>query len=168
MTERYFLLPREVIGAMAEARRAKLPFETGGFLLGSRRGNHVDVSGVTQQGAKDVATRSTFERADPSHEDQIHREWEATGGRSSLVGDWHSHPEGDGSPSGRDRAAWRKLTAANKSDCIGVIVTENPLPRVFLATCRKPFSSVIELRLVGDAGADVLFALSEAGTYNGK
>ena len=126
------LLPRHVVQRTHKRRSERLPKETGGFLLGFRRDLHIEITGLTEQGPGDVATGDTFERRCPSHRERIHAAWRASGQFESLVGDWHSHPVGDGEPSGLDRSAWRTLVRTSRQQMIGLIAAEVQKPRLFL------------------------------------
>jgi integrative and conjugative element protein (TIGR02256 family) len=156
---RLVVFPRLVLGRLQSARVAKLPLETGGFLIGMRRGSHSEITDATHQGMDDFATPHSFERADVSHERAIDGAWRATDHRVSVVGDWHSHPYGDGSPSGMDRRAWRTLCDAGDADCVGVILGGTLLPRVFLERRKVTFGRVVECSLMSDEADDLVFGL---------
>jgi integrative and conjugative element protein (TIGR02256 family) len=108
-----------------------LPCETGGFLMGLRRGQHFEITGATYPGAKDVSTPYSFSRLDEHHAQDIHDAWKSNESFVTLIGDWHSHPTGSGSPSSKDRRAWRSLLSNGLVDCIGIILGDMPVPRFF-------------------------------------
>lgn len=54
-----------------------------------------------------------------------------------MLGDWHSHPTGDGTPSGQDRKAWSILNDHSRGAVIGIVLGEQPPLRVF--RCAKKF-----------------------------
>jgi integrative and conjugative element protein (TIGR02256 family) len=95
---------------MSEERAVNLPLETGGFLLGHRRGKHLEVTTITSEGSGDLAGRYSFERRGKHHQQGATKAWTETQGLVGLIGDWHSHPSGRGEPSETDRAAWSTLT----------------------------------------------------------
>lgn len=116
------LVPATVANALAAERAQHLPNETGGFLLGARRGSTLEIVEFTPQGRGDVANHVSFERVDTQHQLRADKAWKAAKGLVGLVGDWHSHPTGLGSPSGQDRQAWRTLVATMNASAVGMIV----------------------------------------------
>ena len=140
---RFLLLPKWILGSIHEQREQHLPHETGGFLIGERRGSHINVTGLTKQGKGDVATRNSFDRSCSSHREAIHRVWRHSCGMQSLVGDWHSHPRGTADASSMDFAAWRTLTRVSKRPMIGVI-DAGALPQIYFAgEGNKPFAMLL-------------------------
>lgn len=139
----FLLFPKRILGTIHAQRERHLPRETGGFLIGERRGPHIDVTSLTQQGRGDIATRNSFERSCGSHRDAIHRAWQRSGGTQSLVGDWHSHPRGTADASSLDIAAWRTLARLSKQPVIGLI-DAGALPRIyFAAEGNRPFATLL-------------------------
>jgi integrative and conjugative element protein (TIGR02256 family) len=116
------VLPCGLIEDLTAHRVSRLPRETGGFLLGKRRGHHLEVTGATDQAPEDVATRGSFERRDPAHGAAAIAEWDSSGGLVSIIGDWHSHPHGPPEYSSTDKKAWRQLCRATGAVCIGIIL----------------------------------------------
>lgn len=127
--------------------------------MGMRRGAHLEITDATFQGQKDVATPSSFERLDEQHRREITTAWEVEKHRVTIVGDWHSHPSGDGAPSGTDRQAWRKLADFAKADCVGVILGALNSPRVFVVRRKTPLPEIAECRLFSEEPDDLVFAL---------
>jgi integrative and conjugative element protein (TIGR02256 family) len=126
--------------------------------MGMRRGAHIEITDATFQGQNDVATPSSFERLDERHASEIFTTWEAEHHRVALVGDWHSHPIGDGSPSGTDRRAWRKLIECSKTACVGLILGASSSPRVFLVRRVISFPEVVECKLISREADDLVFS----------
>jgi integrative and conjugative element protein (TIGR02256 family) len=158
----YVLVPKEVLAAIRDASHYHHPLETGGFLIGLRRGPHIEVTGLTHQAEGDIATRMTFDRAAPTHRERIHRAWRESIETETLVGDWHSHPEGLGHPSATDRRAWRKLAIALKQPVLGLIETDSIGPNLYLATAAR-FRSVAELRPCEERLDHITFESAKSG-----
>ena len=156
MNDAFVIFARELLQTLREERAAKLPNETGGFLIGLRRGDHIEVTKATTQLPDDVATRTSFLRRDKGHASTVDRAWRRSGEFETLVGDWHSHPSGSAYPSGVDRAAWTKLAAA-AGTCIGVILNDDPLPRVYRFRARLFRLGVEELWSVADEPSGLVF-----------
>lgn len=83
--------------------------EAGGILLGYRRGEHLHVIDATLPQAEDHSSRFQFTRAKQPHQDIALARWEESSGTIDYLGDWHTHPEGNPSPSGLDASEWRKI-----------------------------------------------------------
>jgi len=125
------ILPKRVLATLQGQRAERLPQETGGFLLGMRRGRHIEITHATVQGPEDEATPFSFERRDRAHRDHAVAIWERAGGTVGLVGDWHTHPSGPPTPSATDRSAWKELAATIGCDTIGIILATGD-PGIFL------------------------------------
>ena len=151
------IIPRPLIERIRSLRSRYLPNETGGFLIGRRRGPHIEITGLTEQGWNDLATPISFERSDPSHRNRVLTAWQSSQRFDSLVGDWHSHPHGLPDSSSIDRSAWRTLARTSRKPVIGVIEAGRALPGVyFAAEGQRPFH--VQLTLVEEAGNDLTFA----------
>lgn len=141
----FLIVPKWIKTTIHLQREQHLPCETGGFLIGERRGPHIQVTGLTQQGSGDIATSTSFERNCPSHRDTIHRAWRCSDGMQSLVGDWHSHPLGSATASSTDVSAWRTLARTARKPIIGLI-DAGGLPNIyFAAENRRPFATLLEV-----------------------
>jgi integrative and conjugative element protein (TIGR02256 family) len=141
----FLLLPKWIITTVHRQRKEHLPLETGGFLIGERRGPHIRVTGLTNQGRGDIATRTSFERRCPSHREAIHRAWRLSYGMQSLVGDWHSHPYGSADASSTDMSAWRTLARTLRLPIIGLIDAGGLRKMYFAAENGRPFATLLEV-----------------------
>lgn len=139
----FLLLPKWILGTIRSQREQHLPRETGGFLIGERRGPHIEVTGLTQQGNGDVATHHSFERNCLSHREAIHQAWRRSDGTRSLVGDWHSHPRGTADASSVDVAAWRTLARVSKRPVVGIIDGGAFPHTYFAAEGNQPFAVLL-------------------------
>ena len=98
-------LSEQVAEFVAGRRRAALPSETGGVLLGvldmEARSIHVSVAFHAPSDSKGDSTG--FERGITGLRSSIARATEATAGHLVYVGEWHSHPAGyAATPSAKD------------------------------------------------------------------
>lgn len=152
------VIPRAVVDHIRAQRLRYLPAETGGFLLGMRRAYHVEITGVTEQQARDAATAYTFERRDPAHARVIEAEWHRSNALITVIGDWHSHPNGPGDPSGMDKKAWRMLARAVGQPIIGLIDAGTALPTLFYTREKTIFASTLELHMVAEEGTDLAYS----------
>src|SRR5690242_771672 len=73
--------------------------ESGGLLLGYRRGLHLHVTSITSPQSSDRATRVSFRRACEGHARIAVNQWLSSGRQKDYLGEWHTHPEVRASPS---------------------------------------------------------------------
>lgn len=151
------VLPPDLLADLQHRRRVRLPFETGGFLLGKRRGAHLEVTGATDQAIDDIATGRSFERIDRSHGTTAVSEWRASGGLIAIIGDWHSHPYGPPDPSPADRKAWRQLCRAARGPCLGIILAEGDAG-LYLIKAGLVQTQIVRLSLAEVTPAGTAFA----------
>lgn len=153
---RALLVPQVVLESLQTARSTSLPKETGGYLIGLRRGPYLEVTAATFQAPEDIATGSSFERIDPSHARVALEAWRSDGGLSTIVGDWHSHPSGAGQPSSTDLVAWRKLARAEKAAIAGLVLGDGAMT-AHLTIASWSTARTEELVLIESTDADVIF-----------
>lgn len=96
--------------------------ESGGILMGYRRGPHTHVTEATVPSRRDVQRRFGFFRHAAHHQRVALRRWKETDQTLDYVGEWHSHPEDNPAPSGTDLREWREIMAANARPMVFVIV----------------------------------------------
>ena len=110
---------RDALAVIARhLQRADDAPEAGGVLLGRRiAGTHdVVVDSATEPMAADRRSRFRFRRHRRGHQLAIDRAWRESGGRSGWLGEWHTHPELDPTPSVVDRADWRRKLVVDRYD----------------------------------------------------
>ena len=156
------LLPRSVLNALDDQSRTAHPLETGGFLQGLRHGDDIEITDFTAAAPGDKATRTSFERRSHHHQTKLTSSWQKSDGVTSLVGDWHSHPAGAGTPSRTDLRAWAKLLRAIRLDGAALILTRNRI-RVFWLKKRFRTATITELQIVYQNSDDLVFGF-ETGT----
>jgi len=78
--------------------------ESGGVLIGERRGVHVWVRTATPPQRSDLRTRTSFLRRSKKHQEMVNDAWRLSDGAQVYVGEWHTHPEHMPRPSLVDRA----------------------------------------------------------------
>ncbi len=157
--ERNLVVSRGLLFEMNKSRLKLLPCETGGFVMGLRRGEHFEITAVTYPGPKDLSTPYSFSRLDEHHANDIQSAWVSNESFVTLIGDWHSHPTGDGSPSSKDRRAWRSLLNSGLPDCIGIILGETEMPRFFHAAYGYVGTKITEWSLRVHDENDLVFSI---------
>ena len=84
--------------------------EAGGILLGRHIRDTADivVDRVTSPLPGDRRARSRFVRARRLHQDEIDLAWRESGGTTTYLGEWHTHPESQPWPSLIDWLGWQR------------------------------------------------------------
>ena len=85
--------------------------ESGGILLGYRRGDHLHIVAATTPQPDDERMRFGFFRRDIHHHKFAVHQWELSGNTMDYIGEWHTHPEPDPTPSSLDMSEWKKICA---------------------------------------------------------
>jgi integrative and conjugative element protein (TIGR02256 family) len=92
--------------------------EAGGVLLGRFIINTDDVVvdriSVPMEG--DERSRNRYFRSAKPHQDLIRKVWERSEGKCNYLGEWHTHPVPDPSPSIIDLLQWKKKLLFDKYD----------------------------------------------------
>jgi integrative and conjugative element protein (TIGR02256 family) len=109
-SDRYVLVHYPVVTMIQEAAATcEGRPESGGILLGSVRGPHLEITGFTQPARADVRTMVSFIRQDRSHQAASDQAWKHSDREIGFIGKWHTHPSGPPVPSMIDRASWARL-----------------------------------------------------------
>lgn len=96
----------ELLHAYRQQHAASL--EAGGVLLGRRllTSEDIVVDEITIPMEGDERARSRFHRARRRHQEAIQGSWDRSEGTIGYLGEWHSHPERQPTPSLLDRCNW--------------------------------------------------------------
>lgn len=100
----------------------KADSESGGILIGIRRGEYFEVTAATTPQVSDRRSRFRFERVEKGHFDLLKRHWVESKGEENYLGEWHTHPEDYPSPSALDLSEWVRAANHHKSSLIMIIV----------------------------------------------
>lgn len=119
------LIEGSVIDLVSHYRQqeTKTP-EAGGILLGYRRDTHLHVVSATPPQQGDRRARHCFHRRDPLHHMTAVDQWKSSGSTIDYLGEWHTHPEGDPSPSSLDISEWRKI-CRTRQECMVFLIVGN-------------------------------------------
>jgi integrative and conjugative element protein (TIGR02256 family) len=108
--DRLALVPDTVVNVIRRyAVGSAAAREAGGILIGCYRGAHMEVTECTTPFPADTRRRFLFDRKDPGHQRAAMAAWHRSRRTETFVGEWHTHPEHDPSPSGTDLATWRSI-----------------------------------------------------------
>lgn len=110
--DRYVLVHYPVVAMMQRAvATCEGCAESGGILLGSVRGPHLEITAFTSPAPADERTMSRFVRQDRAHQVAANDAWMRSAHQVGFIGEWHTHPFGGPAPSRIDRASWARLVA---------------------------------------------------------
>ena len=96
--------------------------ESGGILLGARRGPHLEVVDLTTPFPRDIRKRTFFDRRDSRHNGYALKKWATNQRKIDYLGEWHTHPECIPSPSSLDIKEWRKLIPPRNAQLVFLIL----------------------------------------------
>lgn len=96
--------------------------EAGGLLIGYKRGNHFEITDITYPYDEDNRERSLFERNDKRHLHKFKKLVFCSFGRKSFLGEWHTHPEINPTPSSMDIIEWKKTVQSNFDTLLFLII----------------------------------------------
>jgi integrative and conjugative element protein (TIGR02256 family) len=119
---RILVEPEVWAGLRAFRQVSPVDDEAGGILLGYRRPPHLHVVEFTTPAPKDRRSRYEFDRRDPYHQACARRLWKASTGKIDCLGEWHTHPENDPSPSRTDTSEWFRVLSVNPQARVFVII----------------------------------------------
>lgn len=102
----------QLIGGYKQVEKSDL--EAGGIIMGRfiRNSKNIIIDKVTEPAKEDKRTRYSFERISIEHQIILEDEWVKSHRTCNYLGEWHTHPENNPSPSSVDLKDWkRKLKA---------------------------------------------------------
>jgi len=116
----FLLIPQSIlIEIKLHAQHRLRDLEAGGIIIGALRRKdsrpmsltlppHIEVIGITTPFADDDRTRNSFVRKSKSHIKAVKKAKLASNNNIDYLGEWHTHPEDNPSPSGVDQLHWEK------------------------------------------------------------
>lgn len=120
--ESLILIEQHVIDQIRPFRQVEIASsEAGGILLGFRRGSHLHVTDLTLPGMEDKRTRTSFYRSAVTHQKIAMARWLESKGTMGYLGEWHTHPQQDPSPSTIDIREWRVILSNVPQNMVFVI-----------------------------------------------
>jgi integrative and conjugative element protein (TIGR02256 family) len=114
-----FKLDAPVVRRLHDFRQTQcVSREAGGVLLGRwlRESEHVVVDELTTPMRGDRRGRTSFHRAAQAHQQRIDRAYAESHGTCGYLGEWHTHPEADPTPSSVDLDDWRRRLRDDRVD----------------------------------------------------
>lgn len=117
------LVEMAVLDALAPYRQADSNSpEAGGILLGFRRGQHLHVVDFTPPQIGDTHSRIRFDRVSDAHQKIALDRWTTSNSRLDYVGEWHTHPELNPTPSRLDMREWKKIYSVRPAPMLFAIL----------------------------------------------
>lgn len=102
-----FLIDSDALSHIQKYRQhGPLVAEAGGILIGEYRGKDLRITSATKPGRLDQRSRCRFGRRSPHHQLVAQKSWLKSGFTRSHIGDWHTHPQDNPSPSALDYSEW--------------------------------------------------------------
>lgn len=113
------MLPWRLVERCLEEINATFPQESGGVLMGQQQGpSEIWIDGIVGPGPRARHQRYSFEPDLEWQRSRIAERYARTEGKSTYLGDWHSHPGAtDGGLSNTDRSALKTIIRAPKAQC---------------------------------------------------
>lgn len=109
--------------------------EAGGVLLGRLypRSGDVVVEAVTTPTKADRRSRFSFFRAKRPAQNAVQEAWCRTAGEQNYLGEWHTHPEDDPTPSPIDLSDWARLcnTAVFEQEALFFVIVGRKYTRAW-------------------------------------
>lgn len=92
--------------------------EAGGILLGRflLDSNDVIIDTITKPLNRDRRSRYRFFRSTVGHQQIADQEWQNSNGTTNYLGEWHTHPEPNPSPSSLDLRNWQNILCKSQFD----------------------------------------------------
>ncbi len=89
--------------------------EAGGVLMGRfiNDSPHIVVDHVSEPLIGDIRRRTYFYRTQVPHQIFVEKKWLESEATCTYLGEWHTHPEDDPTPSSIDLSGWRKKLRQN-------------------------------------------------------
>lgn len=121
--------------------------EAGGVLLGRfiQGTNDIIVDDATAPGHDDAASRFTFRRSRRRTQGIIEQVWRESRGTCNYLGEWHTHPEDNPSPSTIDLANWQRIVDTARYEQENLLFVIVGLRHICVWEVSKSSKKVIQL-----------------------
>ena len=150
--EGQLIISRNALGTILTYRQlVSSSHEAGGVLLGrySVGSEDIVIESATTPQARDKSSRHRFHRAKQPHQKLIDGAWEKSGGVTTYLGEWHTHPEEVPTPSAIDRVGWTKKSIIDHfSEAIFFLIVGTTTVRVWEGARRHPAQYLIGEHLI--------------------
>lgn len=145
-----------IVNMRAHVQRHCWSIEAGGILLGRMltENEHVVVDEVTVPGPHDRRSRFRFFRAERPAQTAVDAAWTRSGGETNYLGEWHTHPEDDPTPSRHDHTDWQRLvmTQRYEQDALFFVIVGRRTIRAW--EWARGQAVAVSLPLIGNGSGD--------------
>lgn len=107
--------------------------ESGGILIGQIKGNNVYIQKVTIPNQFDKATRNSFTRNKETAQIILNHEVVNSQNTITYLGEWHTHPEANPTPSGQDLKMIKEQYSLGKLNLPFVILIIRGISDIFVS-----------------------------------
>lgn len=124
-TGRKIKITKEIIKVLNKYRQVNKELEAGGILIGreDKSNGNLIIEYATYPMEKDIRKRDRFYRKDEGHINYYNKIYEENNGIYAYVGEWHTHPEKEPTPSIIDKNNWKKiLNRKGEGELFNIIV----------------------------------------------
>ncbi|KAA6345214.1 hypothetical protein EZS27_007190 [termite gut metagenome] len=105
----------EILSILDKYKQKNYQNESGGIILGSvYEDNNIYLSKLSEPNASDKSSRYSFERDKKTAQMIVNSEFYKSDGKVIYLGEWHTHPESNPSPSFTDIKMIKKQYKNNK------------------------------------------------------
>lgn len=108
--------------------------EGGGILIGRilEENDHFIIDDASEPMPQDIRKRTRFTRNPQGHQAYYDTIWKRAGGRCFYLGEWHTHPERNPTPSNVDKRDWKRIIQLkHESDALFFIIIGTNRVRVW-------------------------------------
>jgi integrative and conjugative element protein (TIGR02256 family) len=125
--------------------------EAGGMLLGRfiSGADDVVIDEITEPSILDQRGRYFYKRAKDQAQHRINAAWEESKQTKNYLGEWHSHPEDDPSPSNHDLNNWRRIIREAKYEQENLIFVIVGRKKTRVWEYKKVSSGPVEVKPLG-------------------
>jgi integrative and conjugative element protein (TIGR02256 family) len=88
--------------------------ESAGVLIGERRGKHIVITDISIPGKGDSCSRYQVDRKGEHHQKKVDESFIKSNKTKHYLGEWHTHPEKQPTPSALDYKSWSKIHINNE------------------------------------------------------
>ncbi|HAL38940.1 MAG TPA: hypothetical protein DCP03_12845 [Polaromonas sp.] len=106
----------------AHRQAGSLTREACGIVMGREWDGTLEITEATPPQKSDRRQRTGYVRMPAGHLALARQRWKASGGLIGYLGEWHSHPEDEAYPSGRDLQSSRDLARRNGCRILSFII----------------------------------------------
>lgn len=108
------IMPSVVNKLLSYRQIDSLKNESAGVLIGERRESHIVVREISEPGEGDIRRRCFVDRRGLQHQAAVDEAFARSSGTLQYLGEWHTHPEDQPTPSTIDLGTWRRNLAAQE------------------------------------------------------